>query len=244
MNIVVVPCYNEAARLDTEQFIGLVERDDSLSLLFVDDGSSDATATLLESLAQHPRISAIYLPANGGKAEAVRQGLVAAINQEAEWVGYVDADLATPPAEIERLIDIAQQSPDRDCVFGSRIRLCGNDVTRHLSRHLAGRVFATLADEFVLGAHVYDTQAGAKFFRNTPQLRHCLSSPFADRWSFDVELFGRLGRVGAFPQRAIEIPMRIWIDREGSKVSVLAGVRSMWSLAKVRRRIRRFPAAF
>ena len=242
MNVVVVPCYNEAARLDSGEFIGMVDRHDSLSLLFVDDGSTDSTTALLTSLSEHPRISALFLPANGGKAEAVRQGLLAASNRDAAWLGYVDADLATPPAEIERLIDIATDSPDSDCIFGSRIRLCGSQVTRHLSRHLAGRVFATLAD-FVLDAHVYDTQAGAKFFRNTPELRHCLRDPFADRWSFDVELFGRLGRVGVFPQRAKEIPMRIWIDRDGSKVSVTAGVRSMWSLAKVRRRLRRFPTA-
>jgi len=239
--VIVVPCYNEAERLDHDEFRGLVERNESISLLFVDDGSSDATAALLASLSDHPRMSALFLPVNGGKAEAVRQGLIAAGGHDVDWVGYVDADLATPPAEIERLIDIATSSPGLDCVFGSRIRLCGSDVSRHLSRHLAGRIFATLAD-FVLGAHVYDTQAGAKFLRNTPELHLCLRTPFADRWSFDVELLGRLGRVGVFPQRASEIPMRVWVDRDGSKVSLLAGIRSMWSLAKVRRRLQRFPA--
>lgn len=236
---IVVPCFNEAARLAPTQFIDFVEANLDVSILFVDDGSTDETASILRTLASHSRVSVLTLPKNQGKAEAVRRGLLAAMSTPADWIGYVDADLATPPAEIRRLIDIAIGTSKFDCVFGSRIRLCGSHISRSTWHHLRGRVFATLAD-YVLGAHVYDTQAGAKFFRNRPELRSCLESPFADRWSFDVELFGRLGRVDIFPSRSVEIPMQTWTDHRGSKVGLLGGVRAMASLIRVHRRLQRF----
>lgn len=237
-SVIVVPCFNESARLDVGEFVALVERSRDLALLFVDDGSTDETPRILETMSGHERITVLTLSRNVGKAEAVRQGLMRACATECDWVGYVDADLATPPTEVERLVGIAIGADDYDCVFGSRVRLCGNEVKRSLFRHATGRTFAGLADR-VLGAHVYDTQAGAKFFRNTPRFASCLAEKFVDRWSFDVELFGRLGRVGIFPDRSLEVPLRTWIDREGSKVNLFAGLRSIASLARVRYRLRR-----
>ena len=238
-SVLVVPCFNEAARLPVDEFREMVAVESGVSLVFVDDGSTDTTREVLTALADRDGISLVALDRNMGKAEAVRRGLIVAASSGADWVGYVDADLATPRSEIARLLHIAESSPDHDCVFGSRVRLCGNQVTRKLSRHVSGRVFAGLADR-VLGAHVYDTQAGAKFFRVSDRFTRCLAQPFADRWAFDVELLGRLGRVGVFPDRTIEVPLRTWIDREGSKVSLVAGVRSVLSLWRIKRRLDRF----
>ncbi len=74
---VVVPCYNEAARLDAAPLLAFVDSHADASLLLVDDGSTDATAAVLDRLAaERPgRIRALSLTPNGGKAEAVRRGL-------------------------------------------------------------------------------------------------------------------------------------------------------------------------
>lgn len=238
--IIVVPCYNEALRLVPDGFRAIVESTPQTTIVFVDDGSSDATTFVIEGIASAIDSQVLVLGRNMGKAEAVRQGLLRALEANPEWVGYTDADLATPPEEIARLLRVSHGSPGLDIVFGSRIRLCGSNVNRRLSRHLLGRVFATVAD-WVLEAHVYDSQAGAKFFRNTAELKRALEAPFTDRWAFDVELLGRLGRLGSFPARAVEVPLQTWLDREGSKVTPLQGARSLVTLIRIKRRLNQFP---
>ena len=76
---VVVPCFDEAERLDSAAFAELAGRVDRL--LFVDDGSRDDTTDVIGRLvdAQPERIDLVSLPRNVGKAEAVRVGLLTAI---------------------------------------------------------------------------------------------------------------------------------------------------------------------
>src|SRR5207249_2480818 len=95
--IVVVPCYNEARRLNVRAIQEFARRTEFADLLFVNDGSRDETLELLERLNQsHPgRFSLLHLAKNGGKAEAVRQGLLLALRSGADYVGFWDADLAT-----------------------------------------------------------------------------------------------------------------------------------------------------
>ncbi|HLX87145.1 MAG TPA: glycosyltransferase, partial [Acidimicrobiales bacterium] len=80
--VVVVPCYNEAARLSPEGFASLVSTG-RVALLFVDDGSTDDTVAVLEHMAQELRrytsVEVFCLPENSGKAEAVRQGMLRAV---------------------------------------------------------------------------------------------------------------------------------------------------------------------
>lgn len=239
--IVVVPCFNEAKRFDADRFRTLLSLIPVVQLLFVDDGSTDSTLSVLNGFAatEPNRVTVMSLPTNSGKGEAIRRGILTAIVHGPEWVAYVDADLATPPEEVSRLWANSHDDPSIDVFFGSRIRLCGNRIERREGRHLAGRLFAYLAAG-TLGTHVYDTQAGVKFLRVTPELARALASPFCDRWSFDVELLGRLGRLGIFPKRAIEIPLRTWRDVPNSKVSLRQGVTSVLSLWRVRRSLRTF----
>ena len=104
----VVPCFEEAARLDRSAFIALVDKVPGLDLLFVDDGSRDRTLAILHAMAhERPvRIEVVALSKNQGKAEAVRQGLLRALARPVSavgFIGFIDADLSTPPAEIQRL---------------------------------------------------------------------------------------------------------------------------------------------
>jgi len=222
---VVVPCYNEAARLDAAPLLAFVDSHADASLLLVDDGSTDATAAVLDRLAaERPgRIRALSLTPNGGKAEAVRRGLRDALAAGAEIVGYLDADLSTPPAEIDDLL-AALARPGVQVAIGARVGMLGYDIDRSAVRHYLGRVFATAAS-IILRARVYDTQCGAKLFRAGPALSEALSTAFLSRWAFDVELLGRLliGTPGvpALPLAAIvEVPLPVWHDVKGSKLGL------------------------
>ncbi|HWL43526.1 MAG TPA: glycosyltransferase [Ilumatobacter sp.] len=238
---VVVPCFDEAARLDSA---GLTELADAVALVvFVDDGSTDATPAVLAALAstRPDRVEVLQQPANTGKAEAVRAGL-RHVADRYDIVGYFDADLATPVGELVRMAELLDGRPDCQAVLASRVALLGHSVQRRAARHYLGRMYATGAS-LVLGVPVYDTQCGAKLFRTSPALRAALDTAFPDRWSFDVELLARLLRpapgvepVGA--DQLVEMPLREWSDVGGSKLRPTAAARSLIALAGVRRRMR------
>jgi glycosyltransferase involved in cell wall biosynthesis len=220
----VVPCFDEAGRLDRAAFLSLCALRPEVRLLFVDDGSSDGTPAVLADLraaASPGAIEVLRLPENRGKAEAVRHGLVAALASGAPVVGYVDADLATPPEEVVRLVDELRATPAA-VLMGARVRLMGTSIDRNMLRHYFGRVYATFAS-LGLGIAVYDTQCGAKLFRRTEALGAALARPFRSRWGFDVELLERLlvGAPGARPvepREIREVPLRVWRDVAGSKL--------------------------
>src|SRR3954470_22549584 len=90
----IVPCYNEEKRLDRARFSAFA-KSSQVNLMFVDDGSKDATAKVIADLAaaSDGKIAAFTLPRNVGKGEAVRAGVQRAIEAGAEIVGYTDADL-------------------------------------------------------------------------------------------------------------------------------------------------------
>jgi glycosyltransferase involved in cell wall biosynthesis len=243
--ILIVPCYDEAARLDQGEFLRLAAARSDLELLFVDDGSRDGTAEVLERMhAVEPRLSVHRLARNGGKAEAVRRGLLAALDRGADVVGYADADLATPVDELLRLVR-AMAERGSAVVLGSRVRLLGAAIERRPARHYLGRVFATIAS-LALRIDVYDTQCGAKLFRRGDALRQALETPFRSRWAFDVELLARLlegGPVapGLAPAELREVPLEAWRDADGSKLGLRAMIRAGLDLLGmlVRSRLRR-----
>ena len=203
---VVVPCFNEAARLDRAAYEQFLARTDVV-LVFVDDGSADATLEILRKISEAaPRRNGSRAAcAQSGKSEAIRAGVHYALEHGAECVGYWDADLATPLAEIDTFRRMLEERPELVGVFGSRIRRLGAAITRDPLRHYFGRVFATFAS-MVLDLAVYDTQCGAKLFRVNDDLRRAFSTPFLSRWIFDVELLARIAAGRRRGGCAIPIP--------------------------------------
>jgi dolichyl-phosphate beta-glucosyltransferase len=235
----VVPCYNEADRLDPEPFLQAVRTQSGLGILFVDDGSTDRTARVLADISAKGdgRISVLRLNQNAGKAAAVRVGVLEALKRDAEYVGFWDADLSTPLSALPEFMEILAQRPEVDIVIGARVKLLGRDIRRHLLRHYSGRIFATAAS-FVLGIDVYDTQCGAKIFRATGRVRSAFDRPFRSRWIFDVEILSRYLSAGGadVESRIYELPLRHWRDVPGSKLRVRHAVRAAWDLVRISRR--------
>jgi glycosyltransferase involved in cell wall biosynthesis len=235
----IIPCYNEALRFNAAS-VGTLLDDDAVDLVLVDDGSTDATRKILEQMAhvRPNRVRVVGLDKNGGKAEAVRRGLAAAIEAGAGIVGYLDADLATPASEMHRLIRI-MRSGDAQVVMGARCALLGRRIERSAVRHYLGRVFATFAS-LSLRLPVYDTQCGAKLFRVSSTLADAVSEPFISRWAFDVELLGRL-LLGSEHAPPIEIssvweePLQTWCDVKGSKLSPRQMIKAALDLATIER---------
>ncbi len=244
--VIVVPCFNEAKRLDRDAFLALAAQP-SIRLVFVDDGSTDSTGTLLRSLADaSDHIDVLSLETNQGKAEAVRLGMGRALESPDPFIGYYDADLATPPSELLRLVASMDARPDVECVLGARVALLGTVVERRPARHYAGRLFASAAST-ALGVQVYDTQCGAKVFRAGAALRAAVELPFRSRWAFDVELLDRLLRGGPAvpairPEQFLEVPLQAWRDVSGSGMSLRGGLEAFLDVGRIgwqRRTLRR-----
>jgi glycosyltransferase involved in cell wall biosynthesis len=228
---IVIPCYNESARLPKERVLALV--DAGLHVLLVDDGSTDGTALLLRLLCQSRpgRVTVLEQPDNRGKGEAVRAGFLAALKSGSRVVAYLDADFATPVEEMIRILR-ELMSGSAHAALGSRIAVLGAQIERRAVRHYLGRIFATFAS-LVLRVPVYDTQCGAKAFRASPALAAALSEPFHARWAFDVELIGRLLAAGLTVDDFIEVPLRRWVDVAGSRLRPLQFPLLGWELFRI-----------
>jgi glycosyltransferase involved in cell wall biosynthesis len=238
--IIVVPCYNEAQRLSVDSFREFATANAGVRFLFVNDGSTDDTSIVLESLASSEphRFEHLDQGQNRGKAETVRVGMLHALHQGPRYAGYWDADLATPLREIPRFIATLEAHPQRDVCFGSRVRLLGRAIERNPLRHYLGRMFATVAS-VVLDLPVYDTQCGAKLFRATHATEELFEERFSVNWTFDVEL---IARVQALRLRAgltsaadsiYELPLDEWHDVAGSKVQASDFFRGLFEILRI-----------
>lgn len=221
----VVPCYNEADRLDPEAFLRFVATHPTARLVMVDDGSADATAEVLDRIRAGAPASVTTLrhAPRRGKAEAVRAGILAGIEQRAALVGFFDADLSTPLEAVDDFLALLHSHPSVEFVLGSRVMLMGRDIRRKAARHYLGRVFAT-AVSHVLDLPVYDTQCGAKILRVNDATATLFAAPFHRGWIFDVELIARYLRLAVAPgeparrDRLYELVLPAWHDRPGSKL--------------------------
>ena len=223
---IIVPCYNESARLNPKPWLKFLAHPGSsaISFFFANDGSTDDTQARLEELSASARQAAqrygahvFHFPQRRGKGEVVRRAALRVLQEcpEFDYIGFWDADLATPLAELLEVIALLEQRA-LDGVFCSRIKRLGAVVRRKPTRHVLGRVFATAAS-LVLDLPVYDTQCGAKVFR-TECLRSVLAEPFVSTWIFDVELIMRMARSGF--DRLYEKPVHSWTDVPGSKLTL------------------------
>ena len=217
--VIVVPCFNEADRWQRDYWNRISSA--GVTLLFVDDGSTDATWNSISTAMNDLGALGLQLPKNVGKAEAVRKGLQLALAQNAEVVGYLDADAAFPAGVVARITKLSTQlftEGSWDSVWAARILLGGRDVVRKSSRHYFGRLVATLIAPSH-GHAVYDTQTGFKLFGNSASLEACLAEPFTTRWFVDVELLMRWRAVTGQLMRVWEEPVEGWRDIGGSKVN-------------------------
>jgi glycosyltransferase involved in cell wall biosynthesis len=241
--VVVVPCWNEERRLPVARYESFLAAEPDVGFVFVDDGSSDGTRERLRSLekAAPGRVRVFALDENQGKAEAVRRGVLEALRGEPRFVGYWDADLAAPLEEILEFRRLLEARPELEIVMGARVHLLGRRIERHALRHYLGRAAATLIS-LALALRVYDTQCGAKLFRNVPRVSDLFRAPFLSTWLFDVEILAR--RIAqhashAAPpasQAVYERPILEWTDVGGSKLRAGAYLRAALDLIRIRRR--------
>lgn len=235
---VVIPCYQEAKRLPQKEYISFAKQSPHIFLLFVNDGSNDGTQAVLEDLKSraHGNIEVLDLKNNVGKAEAVRQGIHYILKKpDIKFVGFLDADLSTPFAEFEHLLELIASRKNIKMISGSRIRRMGANIERRAFRHYAGRIIATIAGLFIVKIPAYDTQCGAKIF-TAEHAQAVFKDSFISRWLFDMEIYCRsiiiLGYENCL-KSIYEFPLNEWKHVENSKITLKSMLNLPFEMMKI-----------
>jgi CheY-like chemotaxis protein/glycosyltransferase involved in cell wall biosynthesis len=233
---VVIPCYNEEKRLKSEEFINFIERNSGYHLCFVNDGSKDKTLQVLQKLrkGREDYISIYDCPKNGGKAEAVRQGLIYMSKfRDLDYVGFLDADLSTDFQDFDDLVKTIE-STDFQIVNGSRISRMGANITKESARKIISKTINLIIAKIV-GMPFKDTQCGAKIMRKE-LIPVAFESRFITKWLFDVEIFMRMkNHFGTKKAQKMicEQPLKRWIHADGSKLSMKDSLNIGFQLIKI-----------
>lgn len=217
---IIIPCYNEAQRLDVPKFREFTREDERFDFCFVNDGSRDNTSGVLRQVvASEPgRFLLVDNADNRGKAEAVRSGMLYVASLERyEAIGFLDADLATPLEDLHLLSGEMDCKPGVLVVMGARLKRLGANVQRKAYRHYLGRGFATLVS-MLFRLPAYDTQCGAKLFRSE-LVPGIFKDSFNSKWLFDVELILRIREDYPDYDKIIhEVPLDTWIEKGDSRI--------------------------
>jgi CheY-like chemotaxis protein/glycosyltransferase involved in cell wall biosynthesis len=233
---VVIPCYNEEERLLSDEFTNYINKNSGYHLCFVNDGSTDETLKILKQLqkGREDFITVYDCEKNGGKAEAVRLGmLIMAKKEDLDYIGFLDADLSTDLADFDDLVKTIETSEFK-IVSGSRISRMGADITKESARQIISLTINFIIRK-ILSMDFKDTQCGAKIFHKDV-INVAFGKKFVTQWIFDVEIFRRVTQYyGLKKTKKIlcEQPLKRWIHADGSKLSMKDSVKIIGQLAQI-----------
>lgn len=233
---VVIPCYNEEERLLSDEFISYIDKNSGYHLCFVNDGSKDKTLEVLKDLqkGREDFITVYDCEKNGGKAEAVRLGMLhMAKKEDLDYIGFLDADLSTDLADFDDLVKTIETS-DFKIVSGSRISRMGANITKESARKIISLTINFIIRK-ILKMDFKDTQCGAKIFHKDV-IDIAFGEKFVTQWIFDVEIFKRMSiHFGLKKAKAMlcEQPLKRWIHADGSKLSMKDSVKIVGQLGQI-----------
>jgi len=233
---VVIPCYNEEERLLSDEFISYIDKNSGYHLCFVNDGSKDRTLEVLKDLqkGREDFITVYDCEKNGGKAEAVRLGMLhMAKKEDLDYIGFLDADLSTDLADFDDLVKTIETS-DFKIVSGSRISRMGANITKESARKIISLTINFIIRK-ILKMDFKDTQCGAKIFHKDV-IDIAFGEKFVTQWIFDVEIFKRMSiHFGLKKAKAMlcEQPLKRWIHADGSKLSMKDSVKIVGQLGQI-----------
>ncbi|WP_111684483.1 response regulator [Winogradskyella tangerina] len=233
---VVIPCYNEEERLLSDEFLSFVNQNSGYHLCFVNDGSKDKTLEVLHNLqkGREDFITVYDCEKNGGKAEAVRLGMLhMAEKTDLDYIGFLDADLSTDLSDFDDLVKTMEGSNFK-IVSGSRISRMGANITKESARKIISLTINFIIRK-ILSMDFKDTQCGAKIFHKDV-IDIAFKKKFVTQWIFDVEIFKRMTiHFGLNQAKSMlcEQPLKRWIHADGSKLSMKDSVKIVMQLAQI-----------
>src|SRR3989344_4754500 len=222
----IIPAYNE------EKLIGanlsrilsfLNKMPYTWEIVVVDDGSSDATGKIVESL-KRTEVKLVRLDKNQGKGAALKAGFLAA---KGDYQIFSDADLSVA---IETISPFLEKLKVFDVVIASR-RVSGSKIQTHQSwlRENMGRVF-TFLTQILTGLKIADFTCGFKGFTRE-SAKKIFGRSLISRWAYDAEIIFLAQKYG---YKILEYPAT-WVNRKDTRVRLNRVVfESLRDLIKIR----------
>ncbi|MER5350925.1 polyprenol monophosphomannose synthase [Kitasatospora sp. NPDC002551] len=236
--VVVVPTYNERENLPV--LAGMLAGLDlpNLHLLVVDDNSPDGTGEIADKLAAESegRVRVLHRTEKDGLGRAYVAGMTRALEDGADVVVQMDADLSHPASVLPQMV-ATLLADDTAVVLGSRYVPGGSTAAEWPWHRKALSAWANLYVNTILGLGVRDATAGFKAWRAESLRAIDLPSVRSNGYSFQVELNHRVVRLGLTIK---EVPIRFEERVEGaSKMSLAVQMESAlapWKLLREGRR--------
>lgn len=237
---VVMPCFNEEATIKTA-VTRLLAQPFVAELIVVDDCSTDATASILDSI-KDTRLTTVRQDVNRGKGAALRVGFELA---SCNFVAIQDADLEYDPADLAKLL-APLEAGEADVVFGSRFLTTEPRRVLYFWHSVANKLL-TLYSNMLTNINLTDMETCYKVFRREV-LRQIVIEE--DRFGVEPELTAKVAALGC---RIFEIGISYHgrSYAEGKKIGWRDGVRAFWAISKYsvstraqRNRRRRHPSDF
>lgn len=191
--LVVVPTFQESASIRSilKRIRAALPAAD---VLVVDDNSPDGTAEIVSKLAREdPRLAVLVRPDKSGLGRAYLSGFSYALEHGYDFVVEIDADGSHDPAELPRMLALAQQGAD--LVIGSRW-VPGGSVSNWSKSRQAISQAGNRYSRFMLGSNIRDITAGFRVFRAST-LRRLLAEPTSSQgYCFQIEMAWRSESAG------------------------------------------------
>ena len=211
---VVMPAYNEGEKI----FSNLLETVKTLDtfgityeIIAVNDGSTDDTSeNITRASALHPQIELVTYTKNGGKGNAIREGVRFAKN---DMVAFLDADLELHPRQLRHFIE-EMETTGADVVIGSK-RHPDSIVRNYPKRRVWLSKGYSLMVKVLFGMHLTDTQPGLKLFKRKVLVRE-YPKITVKRYAFDLEILYNAMSDG---YKVVEVPLEINFSRvDGGRI--------------------------
>lgn len=226
---IVIPAYNEAARLGSslDRVLAFISRQPwEAEVIVVNDGSRDETADIVRSYAHKSEaLRLVENPGNRGKGYSVRNGV---LHANGDFILFTDADLSSPIEEASKLLGALERGAD--IAIGSRWVRSELQTRRHsVARQVLGRMFNGLL-RVLLGLDFKDTQCGFKAFRREAA-RALFPLQQIEGWGFDPEILFLAKKMGF---RAEEVPV-VWAHDDRTRINPVAdGSRMVADMLRIR----------
>jgi glycosyltransferase involved in cell wall biosynthesis len=230
---IVIPAYNEEKRIGktldvySEYFDGLLESGKlDYELLVVINNSIDGTEKVVkEKTGKNSRIRYLNFP-QGGKGFAIMEGFKDALKRDNELIGFVDADMSTPP---DSYYDLVKKIGDSDAIIAARWRK--DSVVKEKKSQLRKAYswgFNSLVKS-ILFLRFSDTQCGAKLLTRAA-LEKIIVEKAITKWAFDVDLLYKLKKKKL---KVVEVPT-YWEDKAGSTINIISPIQMLVAVVRLR----------